>query len=227
MTGVRIGAGAGKALAAILVLLGLGARAPSSSAAPASTACFVGQTRRNTDFAGDDWTNFTVYQLLDPASCAACGGAPLVLNQVIWWIRFHTAAVCPITFEVTIVASDHAACPRPDDSIVLCPSVTHVYQPTGSPPFFATVPLPAGCCIAEPAFVRVRIVDTGGCGITLGLGMGQCAGPCLSYTTGPEYPFQDSCDLFGVAPSINVAADCCTPTPARPRSWGGLKLIYR
>ena len=79
---------------------------------------------------------------------------PLVMaNQFGWIVR------CPLTFEVSVVASDQASCPAPDTANVICPPFTYVYSATGGPPHVATIPFPGGCCItnnkqADPLFLN-------------------------------------------------------------------------
>jgi hypothetical protein len=144
--------------------------------------------------------------------------------------QFHYAQTfCPLTFEVSVVGSDQAACPRPDTTLVLCPAFSYVYQATGSAPHVAVIPFPAVCCITGRAFVQVRITDTGGCphnALQLFARSG-CFVPCRSYSSFPNIPLIDSCDLFGVTPTIAVTADCCNATPTQRPSWGKMKLLYR
>ena len=193
-------------------------------------ACTLGETHAaNVSLNQIDLTGFTVYQLLDPVECAACSGG-LSLDQATWRLRYFGTAQCALTFELTIVASDGASCPKPDTTHVICAPMTFVYTPTGNASPTITVPLPAGCCITVPAFIRWRVVNTGGCGVTQ-LGFFAYAPgfavPCRSYASSPVFPFDDSTNNLGMYPTIAVAAQCCSPTPTRTHTWGGLKLRYR
>lgn len=192
-------------------------------------ACTLGELNPPTTTLNTmDLTDLVVYQLLDPAGCTACAGAPLVLNQVAWRFKYYLAP-CPLTLEVSVVGTDQAACPHPVDTQVICPSFTFVYTPTGDPSPVVTIPMPAGCCISAQAFVRVRIVNTGGCGTgTLAFfARGPCSAPCRSYASSPLFPLDDSCNALGMSPTITVGADCCGATPGGRPTWGGLKTHYR
>jgi len=205
----------------------------ASSSFPAganAASCTVGETGTpTTSYNLLDLRDLTAYQLIDAADCAACSGGALVPVQLRWQIRYYTS-LCPLTFEVTIVASDHGTCPRPDTTLVLCPPFTSVYAASGSAPHVATIPFPPGCCLDGPAFVRVRIIDTGGCGFgTLAFFARSCSitVPCRSYVSFAGTPLDDACTVLGDSPTIAVDASCCASTPARRTSWGGLKLHYR
>ena len=191
--------------------------------------CTIGETSApSTSFNNIDLTQLITFQLLDPAECAACTGGSVNLDQLRWQIHYNSS-LCPLTFEVTVVGSDHGACPRPDTTKIVCPTFTFIYLATGGPPHIATIPFPPGCCVTGQAFVRVRINDMGGCipGTVGVFARGPCTGPCRSYASYLGSPLDDSCNLLGATPTIAVDADCCSPTPARGRSWGELKLHYR
>ena len=216
-------------LFAVVIVAGvLGHATPAGSAALA--ACTIGETHApNVTMNTFDLTDFSVYQLLDPAECAACSGGALDLTSVSWRFKYYQTQ-CPLRFEVSVVKSDQSACPKPDSAQVLCGPTTFTYVPTGDPSPTVTMPMPAACCITSPAFLRVHITNTGGCGQSR-LGFFAWAPgyptPCRSYASIPGYPLQDSSDLLGMMPTITVAAECCNATPVRRQSWGGTKVLYR
>jgi hypothetical protein len=200
---------------------------PARLAKPAT--CTLGElSAPNTSDNTMDLRGLTVYQLVDPTLCTGCPGGSVVLNTVLWQFRYYST-LCPLTFEVSVVATDHAPCPKPDTMSALCQPFTYVYQATGGPPHIVTIPIPGGCCITGQAFVKVKLVDTGGCptGQLAFFEAAPCRGTCRSYSTFPDYPLDDSCNLFDANPTITVSADCCPITPVGRRSWGSIKLHYR
>ena len=205
------------------------AAGPPDAISRTAAACTVGELAPPSNSVNLlDLQGFTVYQRLDPAQCTACPTGSLTPTQVRWGFGYYST-LCPLTFEVSVVASDQASCPAPDTANVICPPFTFVYAATDGPPHVATIPFPGGCCITAPVFLKVRIVDTGGCGRgTVGFfAHGPCTGPCRSYATFPGAPLEDSCTLMGLSPTIAADADCCTATPSLRPSWGGVKLRYR
>lgn len=213
--------------AAGILLLALALPAGSAT----TSTCTFGETGSFglSTFFVSQFPVLSVYELVDAAQCTACGGGPVVLNAVSWQFTYPGQVLCPITFEVSVVGSDHAACPRPDTTQVLCPPFTYVYAATGGPPHVAVIPLPGGCCVSGQAFVRVTIKDTDGCGPGMLAFVAHipCTGPCLAYASFTGGPLDDVCNYWDGSPQIAVAADCCTGTPTHRPSWGGLRLHYR
>jgi hypothetical protein len=201
------------------------AAAFAAGARASANACIIGETHSpNTSWNSLQMKGLTVWQFLNPAECAACAGGPLLLNQVKW--QFYTQ--CPVTFEVSVVGSDHAACPRPDTTTVLCPAFSYLYDGSGPPPNIAVIPFPPGCCIFGQAFVQVRVTDDGGCPKgRISFFVTDCNPQCRSYLSNPDFPLVDSCELLGTAPTVAVTADCCSGTPTHRPSWGRIKTLYR
>jgi hypothetical protein len=179
----------------------------------------------------------TYYTLLDPASCASCGGTALVLRAAGFWVmtRF-TPLGCSFTIDVTILGSRPGpACLLPDTDVVLCGPVPAVITTPDRNRYETSVPLPGGCCIEQPAFLRIRLLSHGSCDprspfwFSGGQATMNCT-PCLQFRSGPGIPFDDVCVDSGGSGGNYLQwaeADCCDATPIRHESWGRVKILYR
>jgi hypothetical protein len=179
----------------------------------------------------DRWN--AVYFPVGPGDCPMCPPPRMIhLNSIT--LRTRTFSPCTYQVEVAVVAATGGACSAPDDQTVLCgPVVRDITGPTAFS-FLATLALPFDCCVGQDAFVRVRFLNPEICDapITVPLlnnAAGACA-PCTQYFTS-LVSFPAITDFCVLTPDYNlwysVDADCCGPTPARPRTWGRVKQLYR
>jgi len=193
--------------------------------------CSVGETRPPAISSGGGFVvpGLTFYTLLNPADCPACNTGLLVLRTANFRAR-TLSGVCTFTVEVTILGSQAGpACIVPDPSHVICGPVNLDITSPGTAAFTASVPLPANCCISTTAFLRVRLLTTGGCAAgqpSWGTASGGCIS-CRSFMEGPGLPFTDACGFLNANPVQWVDADCCDPTPNLRGTWGRVKMLYR
>ncbi len=141
---------------------------------------------------------------------------------------------CTFTVEVSIIgATPGPACLEPDPSVVLCGPQTYNYFATSISfqSFTASFPLPDRCCINGPAFLSVKLVDSGTCDRTeLGIGF-EAAQDCISCRSFIAFPFSPPREMCADGWPGNlrqwVDADCCAPVPTVPDTWGRVKGLYR
>src|SRR5262245_27759019 len=93
-----------------------------------AAACLLGETTAGNKATYGDVLTLAVCQLWDPAQCEGCPIGVVLLTRVKWQFDFKSPP-CPVTFEVSVVPTDHADCPKPDTTQSLCPPFRHVYAP--------------------------------------------------------------------------------------------------
>lgn len=176
------------------------------------------------------------YQLIDPAQCAGCDAAGVLLSNAHVLLYFTAPCQIPVTVAVlpAIVLAPGCLAPNPF-AAPICPPATYTINDGG----FANecvdyqFPIPSGCCLVGPAFLEIRF-DQGTCPTSR---PAFCAAAtcnnCTQYNyyPGAAFPGDDLCAIlspFGIG-AINMWADatCCGNTPTLPGSWGKLKTLYR
>jgi hypothetical protein len=198
----------------------------------AAATCALGETRLpNTTIFAFNQRQYSVFQLVRPSNCTSCTAGIVQLQSATWRMRFF--AFCTVTIEISVVGAVDGVCPHPDTTDVLCAPITFQHTPTTTSSGENVVfPMSADCCISRPAFVRLKMLDTGTCTSNQILPY-QIATPepecttCSSYSLPPGGPLQDSCIYPGAIHTISVQAQCCIPTPTGRQSWGQIKTIYR
>jgi len=181
-----------------------------------------------------DWLlppNDRYFTLLDPTQCSGCGAAGMQLMTAKIVLDFVAGCTQPI--EVSIVGSgSDPACAVPDMTQLLCPPIAYNLTVPASGLYEFSMPLPAGCCIQQRAFLQINFTATGaGCESAATrpyLVLNETCGPCNTYN---EYGFGyvEWCS-FGIGagnPMMYVDAQCCNPVGTHQKSWGELKTIYR
>jgi hypothetical protein len=131
-------------------------------------------------------------------------------------------------------ATGDATCYTPDPATVLCaPFTTYLIPPTPGNYNFS-IAIPGGCCISQPAFLKIEFVAlAAGCNTSTTIPRlittADCSASCNSWNIYPGGGPDDLCYDIGFPgyPVMNVEADCCASTPTRHDSWGKLKSIYR
>jgi hypothetical protein len=178
--------------------------------------------------------NDAYYTLLDPASCTACS-APAV-NAVAAHVVLNFRGACALPVSVGIYgATGDVACYTPDPNNVLCTPFTVSLAPTAAGNYDFSIPFPNGCCISQPAFLKIEFLAfTPGCDAATSwpklITTSDCSMACSSWNiypggTGPD----DLCMTVGFPgqPVMRLDVDCCNITPTAKHSWGNLKSIYR
>ena len=98
--------------------------------------------------------NDAYYTLLDPTSCTACS-SPAV-SAVAAHVMLNIRSLCTLPVSVGIYgATGDAACYTPDPNNVLCAPFTVNLAPSALGNFDFSIPMPAGCCISQPAFLKI------------------------------------------------------------------------
>jgi hypothetical protein len=185
------------------------------------------------------------YTLIDPRTCSDDCGHPgggvqsrLITNAHV--LHFYTEPCqIPATISIAPAFETSPGCFTPNPFAPdLCPAVNTMYSDEGGP--LATCvdqvrPVVAGCCITEPAFLKI-VYNQGTCGGGRPAFCGpdgQNCSPCRQYNyyPGASFPGDDVCVVLspqgigGV--DMWVESECCNPTPTLPGSWGSLKTLYR
>ena len=200
---------------------------------PVGTAtCVLGQA--GTPTSALDWLlppNDRYFTLLEVNQCTQCGLSGLQLKTAKILLDFVVGCTQPV--EVSIVGSNgDPNCPAPDMLNIICPPILYNLAVPASGLYEFSMPLPAGCCINQNAFLQINFTVTGpGCGGAATrpyLVLNESCSPCKSYNiwaTGSS----EWC-AFGLPdgnPMMTVDADCCTPVGTEKHSWGRLKMLYR
>jgi len=185
-------------------------------------------------FSTGRWNNFA--WRIHPDACEACPfPQALAMESVAFRVRW--LGRCDAQVELSIIgATGPNGCPQPDTTNVLCGPTLH---PISSDLFAGlkthTLPVPSGCCISQDAFIRVRFVslqcdDSAIDDIALNATDQPCSN-CDQYFGTTEFwaGLTDWCSL-GAQPNAlwtRYTANCCSPVPTVPRSWGQVKTLYR
>lgn len=170
--------------------------------------------------------------------CVLPGGGmgPVALTEAHALLRWPTN--CTIQVSVTILgATGPSNCLVPDPNNVICPPTTYQIDGNGADPvtFVAQhdFPLPAGCCIQGPAFLKIDFISNGTCPPnTNGLDaprlvLDAAADPCVSYNFYPGNPSYFDLSAFFPNPVMWTNGHCCGATPTIPSTWGSVKSLYR
>ena len=171
-------------------------------------------------FPGDD----AYFTLLRPSICGACSLTTLANVHI--WLEFRNACTAPVS--ITCVKVGGTTCPFPDLAHPLFVSVdTALVGDAGINEFI--VPVPSNWKLLDNAFLCVRFtaadsncnLNTNAPRLVERVGCVRCE----SYGYGAGM-LSDTCDGAG-APLLSAEISECVLTPARPRSWGSLKILYR
>jgi hypothetical protein len=173
------------------------------------------------------------YTLLNPAGCTACS-APAV-SAVAAHVFLNIRALCTIPVSVGIYgATGGAACYKPDPNNVLCAPFTVNLTPTALGNFDFSIPIPAGCCISQPAFLKIEFLSldaacSGTTTIPRLITSADCSMGCSSWNIFPGGGPDDLCLTIGFPgqPVMALDVDCCNATPTLKHSWGSVKSFYR
>ncbi len=214
---------------------------PGSEAPQSLAACSLAPAPLGVQFfvfVNDHWTSH--YTLLRPSTCLGCPAPQsLDLRSTTFRVRWGSGS-CPTAgfdVELSIVGTTTGGAPGclvPDPTNVLCgPTLHSLTPPVPAAPQIVTLPLPSGCCINQPAFLRVRYLNLTGvppC-VPITNTDGVSCDPCEQYYTtlnGAPTP-TDPCPQGGSVQQqwFSVDAECCQATPTLPASWGKLKSLYR
>jgi hypothetical protein len=173
------------------------------------------------------------YTLLDPATCDGCNGGPVSAVTAHAWINFRAVCAQPIKVGIYAATGD-ASCWVPDPTTALCPEISFTVTPPAPGNYDVGFPIPAGCCITGPAFLKIEFGSFGtGCTTSTTwprlITTADCSIPCNSWNIYPGGGPDDLCYDIGFPgyPVMSLEADCCNPTPTQKHSWGSLKSTYR
>jgi hypothetical protein len=169
------------------------------------------------------------YTLIDPAQCDCEGPGGAFLSTAHVALDFPEA--CTIPVRVAVVAADLSdpQCPAPIPGQYLCPPVDHDLSVDEAGQYDFALPLDAGCCITQKAFLMITFVTGGDCGSWPGLMIDTAVCGCVSYNAWPGGgpTAYDLCGTLPGSPVMYVDAACCGAVPAMPQSWGRVKTLYR
>jgi hypothetical protein len=177
--------------------------------------------------------NDAYYTFIDPASCSACGSG--IVNALTAHAYLNFRAVCTQPVSVGIYgAIGDPGCYAPDESNPLCAPFNVTLSPAAAGNYNFSIPIPGGCCISQPAFLKIEFTSTAaGCATSTTIPRlittASCDLACTSWNVYPGGGPDDLCVDIALAgnPIMNVEVDCCASTPTHNRSWGTLKSSYR
>lgn len=176
------------------------------------------------------------FTLLDPRQCPTCHQDGYVLTNAHLQIFFPNP--CALTLEVSIVPAYETTpgcwTPNPFDPPI-CGPVAYQLSDGGviNQCLDFSLPISAACCITGPVFLEFELTG-GNCaggepGVCAPLACQNCTQ--YNYYPGATFPGTDLC-VYGAPFGFNgivmyADAECCSPTPTLPESWGMLKTLYR
>lgn len=209
--------------------------APVPDATANSTDCNMGQYQGPIAFSIQFIfpPNDEYHTLLDPAGCCAGGGATALTNAhaILNW-----PSVCQLPVNVSILgATGPENCLVPDPNNVICPPTFYILDGSGGGAIQHDFPLPGGCCIQGPAFLKIDFLSSGNCTET-GSGLDaprlitdNTMDNCVSYNYYPGNPTFVPLESYGFPGNPIMWADghCCGATPTIPSTWGSVKSLYR
>jgi hypothetical protein len=173
------------------------------------------------------------YTLIRPSDCTACtgpGGVEVLNINVL--LNFPVACTQPVAISVVRAGGD-PACRTPIPTDVLCGPIGYNLAPGAAGNFQFTMPLLAGCCITDDAFIVVNFTAAGaGCATSATrprLITSNVCNACVSYNIYPGGGPDDLCTDIGFPGNPNMWAevDCCNVVPTDRQSWGRMKMLYR
>jgi hypothetical protein len=171
------------------------------------------------------------YTFVDPSQCTQCNG---VVSAVEGWAFLNFPATCTQQMSVAIYgAINNGGCWQVNTDQPLCPETVYDVTPPAAGNYYIGLPIPAGCCISQPAFLKITFVNVAaGCNssstIPRLITTGACNG-CESYNIYPGGGPDDLCADIGFPgnPVMYLDVDCCLGTPTHKHTWGALKSTYR
>ncbi len=220
-----------KAAPTVTTVLG---NAPVPSATINSADCQTGQYQGPIAFSVQFVfpPNDAYFTLLDPAGCCPEGATALTVAHAI----LNWPSVCQLPVTVSILgATGPSTCLVPDPNNVICPPTAYVLDGTGGGAIQHDFPLPAGCCIQGPAFLKIDFVSSGNCTETPSgldaprLITDNTMDNCTSYNFYPGNPTFVPLEAYSFPGNPIMWADgrCCLATPTIPSTWGSVKSLYR
>jgi hypothetical protein len=208
-----------------LVSLGGPGLAGSGTNAPAAV-CVLGNTVGFGNLLGMLSPGDAHYLFLDPARCPDCNSRIALQNFVLKVFSDPQGPGCSFTLRASVVgALGPPSCPTPDPDVVLCGPQSGTFTPPNDY-FEAVIPASEGCCINEPAFLRVEVIAADECA-RLGLTAAGGCQPCQMYWyQGSTSTYFDTCTL-GFTHGFWAEGDCCGAVPVDEKAWGTIKTLYR
>lgn len=208
--------------------------APAPNATINSADCQTGQYQGPATFSVQFVfpPNDEYHTLLDPAACCPGGATSLtVAHAMLNW-----PVACALPVNVSILGSTGGPCPQPDPNNVICPPTLYILDGSALGVIQHDFPLPGGCCIQGPAFLKIEFVNRGNCTETpTGLTAPRLVADntpeiCTSYNFYAGDPvYRDLVTFWGFTgnPMIWADGNCCGATPTIPSTWGSMKSLYR
>lgn len=215
--------------------------ATPAASQPGSGGCAMGETRNATfGQAGLYGQGITLYQWFDPTDCALCvtfGGAIQIKTVELQVLR-SISVNWTIDATVSVIGwTGSAACPEPDESVVLLAPQPVTFTVPLSHQLAAVdvrAPIVNGRAFAEPAFLMIRFTPVSS--LPVNVSVGQIAAPCTSchqYVTSEAQGLvrADACSAGGGALYpwvVRPRGDCVSgATATRRDSWARVKSFYR
>lgn len=180
--------------------------------------------------------NDQYYTLLDPVECRECRPTNVV-TAVTAHVSMNFRAVCSQPVSVGIYGGTPSpldpTCLVPDPNLVICPPFLVNFAPDAPGNYEFFIPMPAGCCITGPAFLKIEFVSAAtGCNNVSTYPRLVTTTNCLPCNSWNIYPGGGPDDLcldigFPGNPVMNLEVDCCLSTNTHKHSWGTVKSHYR
>lgn len=167
------------------------------------------------------------YTLIDPTetACSGAGGALVIAGHIV--AEFQYAYGTPVRVGIVQADVSDPECPVPMPGAYLCPPIDYMLESPAGGVYDVSLPLGGGCAITGPAFLEITFTEWGPWWEVPGLVLTASCEPCVSYNYYPGDHY-DLC-TFGFDGNPVMYADAMVNgvVPARTRTWGALKSVYR
>ncbi|MGH7729671.1 MAG: DUF7451 domain-containing protein [Candidatus Eiseniibacteriota bacterium] len=172
------------------------------------------------------------YTLITPAACPTCPTDGRLLTTAHVLLYFNATCEIPVTVSIVPATDLGDGCLAPD--LLAAPLSDPTSYVIGAVTLNQCVdyalPVPPGCCIEGPAFLKIEF-DQGSCpNYKPGFCGPAACSDCAQYNTYPGVTGahgDDLCSMHGMVGIMNVESTCCSPTSTAPGTWGRLKTLYR
>ena len=166
------------------------------------------------------------YTLLDPETCGCPGTSGVRLPNAHVLLDFPVA--CSIPASVAVVKADMSdeRCPVPMPGAYICEPISYKVSVEEAGSYDFTLPLNAGDCITQKAFLVITFLEEGECKELPMLITTDGCDACASYSVSRDGA-DDLCKVLPGNPNMYVEATCCDEVPAHRATWGQVKTLYR
>ena len=170
--------------------------------------------------------------LIDPTTCFNCNPQNMMLTTAHVLLNYRIPCSMDVTVSIVGAVNVGGGCYEPNPDQLICAPIDYTLSAPAAGNWDFSLALPAGCCINQPAFLKVTVNSLGTCPDLATtrprlITTATCIG-CESWNIYPPAFVDELCSVgFPGNPIMNVDAFCCQVTPTQKGTWGSVKKFYR